>query len=97
MVNENFGNLQYYFLLITACQPNCVADLNQYEYSQCTATQNRKCEDRAILPPPVTSANVFLEDLPAVEDVVEDATVGFQGSLSFHFRRGNYKRGITGR
>ena len=51
--------------------------------------------DRDILPSPVVSDNVVLEDLAAVEDDMKYFEVEFEGSPSFSLRRGN-RRGIKG-
>ena len=51
--------------------------------------------DRDILPSPVVSDNVVLEDLMVGEDDIEYFEVGFEGRPSFSLRRGN-RRGIKG-
>lgn len=71
------------------CQPKCNATKNEYEYSQCSATQNRQCKDREILPPPIVSGNVVLEDLSAVEDAIQYFDIDSEGTPSFSLKRGN--------
>ncbi|XP_053403345.1 uncharacterized protein LOC123555179 isoform X2 [Mercenaria mercenaria] len=49
------------------CQPKCNADL-EFEFSQCSATQNRECKAKFRLPKPAMSSNVILDDLAAPND-----------------------------
>ncbi|KAL4219870.1 hypothetical protein ACF0H5_020281 [Mactra antiquata] len=49
------------------CKPKC--DINyEFEFSQCSATQNRECKDKVRLPSPSMSSNVILDDLAAPND-----------------------------
>lgn len=46
------------------CQPKCNGDV-EFEFSQCSATQNRQCKEKILLPKPSSSQNVILDDLAA--------------------------------
>lgn len=49
------------------CQPRCNGTA-EFEFSQCSATQNRQCKGKELLPNPSISSNVILDDLAAPND-----------------------------
>ncbi|XP_060585088.1 uncharacterized protein LOC132741026 [Ruditapes philippinarum] len=57
------------------CQPKCNANL-EFEFSQCSATQNRECKEKIRLPKPQMSANMILDDLAPPND--EFKTIPYQ-------------------